>query len=113
VNDEGPAETDGVTDPDGIERGESRRRRCPQKRHRRKKAASDEERPNGTTRANHRPAKRPGAHFSGPVPRFFRHPDHASEEEKPHLYGPFYVAWPKNRQMPSSYAELAQIYGRR
>jgi hypothetical protein len=49
----------------------------------------------------------------GPVPRFFRHPDHASEEEKRHLYGPFYVAWPKNKDMPSSYAELARIYGRR
>jgi hypothetical protein len=49
----------------------------------------------------------------GPVPRFFRHPDHASEEEKRHLYGPFYVVWPKNKDMPSSYAELARIYGRR
>lgn len=46
-------------------------------------------------------------------PKFFRNPDHATAEEKKHLYGPFYVAWPKNKQMPSSYEELARIYGRR
>jgi hypothetical protein len=53
----------------------------------------------------------------GPVPRFFRDPEHASEEERRddmrHLYGPFYVVWPKTKDMPSSYAELARIYGRR
>jgi hypothetical protein len=44
---------------------------------------------------------------------FVRDPNHASEAEKKHLYGPFYVVWPKNKQMPPQYAELAKIYGRR
>ena len=46
-------------------------------------------------------------------PLFFRDPDHATPAEQQHLYGPFYVSWPKNKPMPSSYAELAKIYGRR
>jgi hypothetical protein len=105
-NDYGTAETgDGAT---GGDTGRTQSRRGPQKRHRRKKAAARE-----AAQARPEAAARPRAHFGGPAPRFFRHPDHASEAEKPHLYGPFFVAWPKNRPMPSSYAELAQIYGRR
>lgn len=46
-------------------------------------------------------------------PKIFRNPDHATAEEKKHLYGPFYVAWPKNKQMPLGYEELAKVYGRR
>jgi hypothetical protein len=38
----------------------------------------------------------------GAVPRFFRNPDDASEEEKHHLRGPFYVVWPKHKTMPRS-----------
>ena len=43
-------------------------------------------------------------------PVFLRNPEHASEAEKKHLYGPFYVSWPKNRAMPTKYAELQKVY---
>jgi len=45
--------------------------------------------------------------------QFFRDPGHATAQEAKHLYGPFFVAWPKGSPMPSSYADLARIYGRR
>lgn len=44
---------------------------------------------------------------------FFRDPEHATVAEQKHLYGPFYVSWPKNKPMPSAYSDLAKIYGRR
>ena len=43
-------------------------------------------------------------------PVFFRNPEHATEEEKKYLYGPFYVSWPKNKPMPPQYAELQKVY---
>lgn len=43
-------------------------------------------------------------------PVFFRNPDHATEEEKKYLYGPFYVSWPKNKPMPPQFAELQKVY---
>lgn len=43
-------------------------------------------------------------------PVFFRNPEHATEEEKKYLYGPFYVSWPKNKPMPPQFAELQKVY---
>lgn len=48
--------------------------------------------------------------FSDLRPIFFRDPDHATEEEKKYLYGPFYVSWPKNKAMPPQFAELQKVY---
>jgi hypothetical protein len=99
------ASKDDAPPPEGASdyEGPTERRRGPQKRHKGAKAAHL-----GRTA---RP-RRPTAKVGGQVPRFFRHPEHASQEEKKHLYGPFFVVWPKNKRLPSSYAELAQIYGR-
>ncbi|KAH0785970.1 hypothetical protein GPJ56_010104 [Histomonas meleagridis] len=46
-------------------------------------------------------------------PKFFRDPEHATQQERKHLYGPFYVSFPKNRALPKQYAELAEVYGKR
>ncbi|OHT12751.1 hypothetical protein TRFO_17294 [Tritrichomonas foetus] len=51
--------------------------------------------------------------YTGNVrPVFFRNPEHASEKEKKHLYGPFFVSWPKNKAMPVEYAELQKVYNK-
>lgn len=54
-----------------------------------------------------------GEQDENPRPVFLRHPDHATQSERKNMYGPFYVAWPKNKKMPKEYAELAEVYGRR
>lgn len=43
-------------------------------------------------------------------PVFLRNPEHGTVKEQQHLYGPFYVSWPKNKEMPPQYSELQKVY---
>ena len=84
---------------------------APKKKGPRKTFAAAKKRPQQRPRRAVRQPKHQDEQTLKPI--FFRDPEHATAAEQKHLYGPFYVSWPKNKPMPSAYSELAKIYGRR